>query len=236
MIDLHTLLEDYAPSAHAVTLVQTVPIVLMVGISGAGKDSIKRKLLERGTYKDFVSFTTRSPRKNQGILEQDGVDYHFVTKEKMATLLENGEMIEAKEYSGNVYGTGILDLEQAARQDKIAINDIEVQGVREYKKMASSVKAVFILPPSYDVWRERLTNRYEDGHIEPDELHKRVVTAELELHAALDSSDYVFVVNDNLDEAVQRVDAIAHGDDHGDQAEHGRSVARALLGDLQAVQ
>lgn len=226
------LLANYAPSDSVKKLVQITPLLLLVGISGAGKDSIKKKLLETGRFHDFVSYTTRPPRRNNGILEEDGKDYHFVTHEQMQDLLKNGEMIEAKQYSGNVYGTGASDLQQANNAGKIALNDIEVQGVAEYKAIAPNVKAVFLLPPSFDMWRKRFVARYGDENIDEDDWQKRLSTARTELQHALDAGYYEFVVNDNLDDATAEVIACANGEHDIALQQAGEGIAHKLLAEL----
>lgn len=230
--EFEAILEAYEPSESVKELVRATPILLLVGISGAGKDSINQRLLATGEFHNFVSYTTRAPRRNNGVLEQDGSDYHFVSQEKMEDLLRDGEMIEAKLYSGNIYGTGVKDLREAAAAQKIAVNDVEVQGVAEYKEIAPTVHAVFILPPSYEVWRQRFAARYSGGEIDEDDWQKRLITARTELQTALSAGYYDFVINDDLDVAVQEVVACAKGQHSPAQQQHGKSLAENLIQQL----
>src|SRR6478752_4458581 len=98
---LQTLVDDYRISTETVKLVRSTPILLLVGISGAGKDSIKHKLLDTGKYHHIVSHTTRLPRENGGVMEQDGTEYHFVSKQQVTEMLEHGDFVEAKKYGDN---------------------------------------------------------------------------------------------------------------------------------------
>ena len=224
----------YRPSAETVDLVRRVPLILFVGISGAGKDTIKHRLLATGRYYHYVSHTTRSPRKNHGKLEIDGEDYFFISREQAFTMLQNGEFIEAKEYSGNIYGTSRSGLLEAKRTGKIAINDVEVQGVDEYKHLSPTVIAIFLLPPNYEEWMRRLRSRYTADPT-GDNIHLRVETAVKELKHALGAGYYHFVVNDDLDAAVAACDQIArtHGTLHHVDSQ-AREIAERLLNDIEA--
>lgn len=222
----------YKPSDTTIQLVQQTPILLLVGVSGAGKDTIKHKLLETGEYHHIVSHTTRPPRRNHGILEEDGSDYHFIQLADAEKMLDEGAYVEAKIYSGNVYGTSVAEIEAAHSEGKIAVTDLEVQGVAEYKSMTpDNLHAVFILPPNYAVWQERLKKRYVHG-VDPADIEKRMATAKVELKDALEKDYFRFVINDDLEAAVQAVDQIAHGAPSGKESETARALAQDLLNRL----
>lgn len=225
---IEQLIKDYKPSKDVAELVRSTPVVLLVGITGAGKDTIKHALLRDGAFTNFISYTTRSPRSNQGIMEQDGVEYRFVSKEEMEDLLEKGEMIEAKQFSANVYGTGAADLRAAQSTGKVAVNDIEVQGVREYKEISSNVHAIFILPPSYEEWQVRLSGRYGDTDLESDNMSLRMETAKDELKEALDAGYFTFVINDEVDRVVEEIKDRVNGQQTSQEKEAGRALADKL--------
>jgi len=232
--DLQQLIDSYKMAAATVELVKTTPIVLLVGVSGAGKDTIKHRLLESGQYHHIVSHTTRQPRENAGAMERDGVDYHFISAEQAAEMIKSGAFVEVKHYSGNLYGTSAAELAQAKAEGKIAITDLEVQGVEEYKTIADSVIATFILPPNYQEWQRRLQARYGDKGADPADMQKRMKTAIAELKEALAKPYYHFVVNDNLNEAVTAVDKIAHRKGQFTTVDRSFRVwAEQLLEDLQ---
>lgn len=227
------LLETYKPSAETVRLVQQTPIVVLVGIAGAGKDSIKHKLLETNNYHHIVSHTTRAPRENQGILERDGEAYHFITFNQAAQMLQNGAFVEAKlVHRANIYGTSAVEIQKAHDDQKIAITDIEVQGVAEYKTISSNVIAIFILPPNYEIWQERLLKRYGSA-ADKKEITERMRTAKEELEQALRVDYYHFVVNDDLGQAVEVADKIAHnGDIFNEKDDLVRAQAKKLLASI----
>ena len=223
---IESLLENYQPSQATIDIVRSTTIALLAGISGAGKGAIQEKLMETGDYIKFVSHTTRQPRENNGVMERDGVEYHFISLDTAAAMLQNGEFIEAKYYSGNIYGTTTVELQKAKESGKIALNDIEIQGISEYLTIAPSVKVIFILPPNHNVWLERLIARYE-GEVDMDALRARLDTAKRELETVLGDSRFSFVINDDLGVAVQDTEnAIKHGT-HDDT--NARAIAQEIL-------
>lgn len=227
---LELLLTRYKPSEEAVKIVSKVRTLFLVGISGAGKDTVQRILLESGRYQQIVSHTTRKPRKNDGILEKDGIEYHFISLEQATVMLENHEFIEAKYYSGNLYGTSVEEFKKAQGKNKTAVCDIEIQGVMEYKSFASdAVHPVFLLPPSYNVWQQRWKKRWgEKGNNDSKKL--RMQTAVAEIEHVLSTGYYSIVINDNLDETVKVVDSIAKTGFQDDQLyDIGRKAAEEIL-------
>ncbi len=232
--ELQDLVANYQIGPEAIELVRATPIVLLVGISGAGKDTIKHRLLDMGTYHHIVSHTTRAPRENHGVLEQDGREYHFITKEQAASMLRSGAFVEAKQYSGNIYGTSVAEIQKAHDDGKVAITDLEVQGVAEYERVSPKVITVFILPPNYREWQQRLLARYSEAGPDPADIAKRMQAAITELQDALAQPYYHFVVNEDLDEAVAAVDSIAHHHDEFTQIDKSYRIwAERLLNDLQ---
>ena len=229
-MDLEQLIYNYILPESAAEVIRETKIVLLVGISGAGKDTIKRSLLARAsTYGEIVSHTTRQPRSNEGVFEVDGIDYHFITEEKARHMIEHGEFVEVKSVHGTVYGTSVKDVRVAASRG-IAITDLDVQGVEEYKEVSSDVIAIFVVPPSYETWVSRLRRRYATNEEFHREWPKRRNTAIGELTRALEVPYYHFVINDDLERAVRVADEISHREDiFTRKDDEARLVARDLL-------
>lgn len=206
--------------------------VFLVGVTGAGKDTIMQYLLKNPDYKLIISHTTRSPRKNRGVMEQDGVEYHFINLAESERMIDNGEYVEAKYVHGNVYGTSVKELQQAHSNGKIAIADIEVQGVSEYCKLSDNITPIFILPPSYGEWINRLNKRYGDN-VSMNDIKIRMQTAIDELNEAISKPYFEFVINNDLDQSVAVVDQIAHGSKSKTKNNIAREHAKELLADLQ---
>jgi guanylate kinase len=226
-------LAHYAPSDEVKDLLARTPTILMVGISGAGKNAILNKLfaLYSNEYHYIVSHTTRAPRPNNGVMEQDGIAYHFINLTTAEKMIDARQFIEVNMYSGNIYGTSVTEFEAAASEGKIAISDIEVQGAADYIQLASSIRPVFILPPDYETWQQRFMQRYgrHAADYEQD-LQKRIATAEQEIAFVLSVDYFSFVINADLDAAVKDVHNILK-DSH--QSE-GRRVAEELLKELRS--
>lgn len=228
--NINELLDNYQPTKAAQELVRQTKTVLLVGISGAGKSTTRHHLLALGNYYHIISHTTRLPRSNNGIMEQDGREYHFINLGQAEIMLKNHEFVEAKRYGKNIYGTSVQEFQLAFSKRKIAITDIEVQGVAEYMEFApESTYPIFLLPPSYEIWWQRWQQRYgaEDNS---SELGDRMQTAINEIEHVLKTDYFSIVVNDDLNQAVQLVNRIAKT---GQQtvAEHqaGLITARQIL-------
>lgn len=227
--NLHDAIDTYRVPDSAVEILNNTKIAFIVGVSGAGKNTVLHKLLGTDKYHLIVSHTTRSPRANHGVQEQNGVEYFFINEDKALQMLKNNEFIEAKHYSGNLYGTSVSEIKKAHDEGKIAISDIEVQGVAEYKNVADNVIPIFLLPPDFETWQSRLKFRYGDQPANPEDIKKRMQTAKQELQEALDKDYFEFIVNDDLDRTVQIADEIAHGHLSTRKNQKARELAQELL-------
>ncbi len=234
---IEELIRTYEPSLEVIQIVQNTKIVFLVGISGAGKDTVKKELLKGSDYREIISHTTRAPRANNGVMEQNGVEYHFVSQETAELMLENKDFIEAKLVHGSViYGTSMYDVKRAGDDGKIAITDIDVQGVDEYKELSRDVVAIFLIPPSYDEWQQRLKSRYANAEDFLAEWPRRRKSAIAELERALALPYYHFIINNDLQETVRIADEIARKPDvFHRKDDEARLAARDLLDEISAA-
>lgn len=234
-MDLQQAINQYKPSSEVLELVRHTKVVLLVGIAGAGKDTLKKELLKKADFKDIVSHTTRISRKNSGVEEVDGVDYHFITINTAASMVQSHEFVEVKYVHGTIYGTSAKEVKNAYETGKIAITDLDVQGVDEYKEFSRDVIAIFILPPSFDVWLERLKERYASLAEFNVEWPKRRESAIRELTHALEVPYYHFIINGELARTAQVADEIAHKPDvFHRKDDEARLAARDLLEAIKA--
>lgn len=220
---------SYRPPTDRLQAILDVPLLFVVGISGAGKDTVQQRLLHApdSDYRFIVSHTTREPRKNNGILEQNGVDYHFIDLTTAEKLLDEGEYLETNYYAGNIYGTTIGEIESLKEQHKIGLTDVDVNGVGHYVAFGMNVIPIFLVPPDYATWWERLIKRYE-GSIDTEDLKKRLSTALDELTQAQRNDYFYLVINDDLDVTVSTVDTIAHGSQYEARSERALKLVREL--------
>jgi guanylate kinase len=168
--------------------------------SGAGKTTVAQTLVGDGGECVFsVSATTREPREG----EREGIDYRFVSREEFERLIKEDALLEWAEVHGDLYGTPRANLEQAERDGKLLILDIDVQGARQVRQARPDTVGIFLLPPSFDVLMERLRNR---GSEDAGRVQLRMDTAKAELERVAEF-EYV-VINDRLEDAVSRVQAI----------------------------
>lgn len=223
---LKTKLTSYQPADSVKEQLNKTAILLLVAISGGGKDTIKHRLLETGNYRHIISYTTRQPRTNDGVEEEDGLDYHFINLETARKMVDEGTYIEADIYAGNIYGTGVADIIDAEKEGKIAVTDMTIEGAFHYLRLAPSVKAVFLLPPSYEIWMHRLSKR---GVTQPQDLRQRMQEAAGEIEHAMRADNMYIVVNDDLEDAIQVVDDIAKGKPVEPHYHKAMDIAEQLL-------
>ncbi len=181
---------------------QNGKLVLYSGSSGVGKGTILEKLRELDdNIWVSVSNTTRQPRKG----EQDGVHYHFVTREAFEELISQDGFLEYAEYCGNYYGTPLAQLREKIAEGKTVFLEIEVEGALQVMKKYPEVLSIFIVPPSFEVLEKRLRNR---GTEDEATIEKRLEKAKEEIGCR---GRYRYnVINNDLDTAVREVYDIIH--------------------------
>ena len=169
--------------------------------SGAGKTTIARKLLAHdGEIRMSVSVTTRAPRPG----EVDGQDYIFASKAEFDRMVADEQFLEWATVFGNSYGTPKAQVKAGIREGQDFLFDIDWQGTQQlYQKMETDVVRVFLLPPSIDELRRRLTGRGTDP---AEVIQSRMDRARAEI-SHWDGYDYV-VVNDDIDLCFEKVTQI----------------------------
>jgi guanylate kinase len=175
-------------------------VFVITGPSGVGKGTLIRGLMERLPKLELsVSATTRAPRPG----EQDGVDYHFLSRQDFDRKVDGEEFVEHADYAGRSYGTLRSELEDRVREGVPVVLEIEVQGARQVRAAMPEAVQVFIAPPSLTALRTRLIGRGTD---DAEEVERRLRVAEVELTAQPEFAHVV--VNDRLDEALERLTSV----------------------------
>lgn len=162
--------------------------------SGCGKGTILGEILKDDSFYYSISATTRAPREG----EQDGVNYHFITKEEFEQRIAQGGMLEYAQYCGNYYGTPKKEVEQMRDAGRDVILEIEVEGAMKVRALCPDAVFLFIAPPSVEELRRRLNKR---GTEAAEVIEERVSQASRELSYA-NRYDYI-IVNGKLEKAIQ---------------------------------
>ncbi|KAK3306698.1 P-loop containing nucleoside triphosphate hydrolase protein [Chaetomium strumarium] len=177
------------------------PIVIS-GPSGVGKGTLYNRLFERhpDTFTLSVSHTTRGPRPG----EQDGVHYHFVTKEAFLELKARDGFVESAQFGDNYYGTSKATIEEQTAKGKTVVLDIEVEGVKQIRALGFPARFVFIAPPSEEELERRLRGR---GTENESAIQKRLNQAKVELeYAKVPGVHDKIIVNDDLEKAYKELE------------------------------
>ena len=179
------------------------PLLIVVsGPSGVGKDAALKRMQElRCPFHFLVTNTTRPKRAE----ETDGVDYHFITKERFAEMDQRGDFLERAVVYGFDYGNSRSEVRAALARGQDVIMRIDVQGAATIKRTVPDAIFIMLLPPSIDILEARLRKRRS----EPEEyLQIRLHAARLEM-SEVEKFDYVIVNEDNaLDDTAQLIQAI----------------------------
>ncbi len=168
--------------------------------SGGGKGTLIQRVLEFVPQIGYsVSFTTRAPRVD----EIDGKHYNFVSPAEFENLIASGEFLEHALVHGNYYGTSRRQVERETAEGTDIILEIDVQGAELVKKAAPEAVSVFILPPSFEVLKNRLESRATEGL---DALNLRLSNSRGEVERYTEF-DYV-IINDEVEQAVKELEAV----------------------------
>lgn len=230
--EFQKILDGYTPSDQSAQILKGTKLVLLVGPTAAGRNTLINILLATNRYHFIVSNTTRKPRANNGVMEQDGVEYWFTKEEDFLESLKSGAYLEAAVIHGQqVSGISIKELDTARRSGLVAIDEIEVAGGANICKQKPDALFIFLLPPTFDIWMQRLRGR---GEMPEDEVRRRLQSAQDEIAHALAADFYQFVINNEIHEAAVAVDELANGraPDMVKQ-EMGRNHAEQLAIDIQ---
>ncbi|HAF22808.1 MAG TPA: guanylate kinase [Blastocatellia bacterium] len=172
--------------------------------SGGGKGTLIERVLNKVPNLSYsVSFTTRAPRNG----EIDGREYFFVTTEKFEQMIAANEFLEWAHVHSKLYGTARQQVFLEISEGRDIILEVDVQGAASIRALMADAVSIFILPPSFEILRQRLQSRGTDS---PEELELRLRNAPTEVnHYA--AFQYV-IFNDDADRAAQQMAAIVHAE------------------------
>ena len=180
---------------------KTGNLIVISGPSGAGKDTVVKKLLETNSNIELsVSMTTREPRKG----EKEGVDYFYVSNEEFQKQIDNGNLLEyANVFGSNYYGTPKDKVLNNIKKGKDVILVIDIQGAIQVKEAMPESIFIFIMPPSMKELKKRLIERDTESS---EKILERFKTAYKEINEAT-KYNYV-VINDQVEKAAKKIECI----------------------------
>ncbi len=185
-------------------------LFIIAAPSGGGKTSLVNALLKRDPRLVLsVSHTTRQPRP----AEKDGQHYHFISTAGFKQMAERGDFMEHARVFDHYYGTNSRSVARQLEQNQDVILEIDWQGARQVRTAFPDCCAIFILPPSLEALRERLTGRGQDSAA-VIQRRMRDAQAEISHWAEFDQ----LVVNDDFDAALEELAGIIN--DHRRQQPH----------------
>jgi guanylate kinase len=178
-------------------------LIIVSGPSGAGKSVLASRVLQGMPHLKFsVSYTTRAPRG----AEQNGVEYFFVNREEFQALIQGNDLLEFAEVHGNYYGTSRVFVDELLRQGEDVLLDIDIQGASIVRQKRPDAVGVFILPPSFQILRDRLMRRSLDAGFV---IEQRLKIARREIRHYNDY-DYL-IINEEINSSTLELQSIILG-------------------------
>lgn len=174
-------------------------LIVVSGPSGCGKGTILGSITKKMGISYSVSATTRAMREG----EVDGVNYHYITRERFEQLIAEDKVLEYTSYCGNYYGTLRDEVDSRREQGQDVLLEIEVEGAANVRRLCPDAVSIFIAPPSVKELERRLRKR---GTETEEVIAERVSQAEREIHSALEY-DYI-IINGELEKAVNDVASV----------------------------
>jgi guanylate kinase len=176
-------------------------ILVISGPSGCGKSSLINGVLKE---EDDIYFSLSSTTREIRPGEEEGVNYHYISKEQFEKEIEEGAFLEWAKVHGNYYGTSLKPIYKAIAEDKLVILDIDVQGHAIVKEKFSRIlTSLFVTTPTQQELKQRLEHRGTDS---AETINTRLKNAKTEM-ARIDEYEYL-LINDDFDTALEQFKAI----------------------------
>lgn len=174
----------------------TARLIVISGLSGAGKTTIAHRLLRDPRFARALTATTRAPRGR----ERDGVDYHFLTREAFRAGIERGDFLEHAVVYEDLYGTPRKNVQAILDSGRHCLLVVDVQGAASLRRLGIEATDVFVKAPSLEALEERLRGRGQD---EESEIQARLEAARRELEE--EPHFEVVLVNETVEAAAHKL-------------------------------
>ena len=175
-------------------------VFIVSGPSGSGKDTLLKELFKK---RPEIGFSISSITRDMRVGEVQGEKYNFITKQEFEKMIADDALLEHNVFVGNYYGTPKAPVIKAVSEGRDFVIEVDVNGAAQIRQKMPEVKSIFIMPPSFEELKRRLSGR---GTEEPEVIEKRMQSALGEIARATEY-DYI-VVNDDIDTAVDDIISI----------------------------
>lgn len=189
---------SYRTPGAAVKLIQRYPPLVLAGVTAAGKNTAGRMICRDSSFKRLVTYTTRPSRGS----EQSGTDYWFLSESDLFETIKQRTLIETQVIHDFVYGTPLEGYVEIVKGGQRVLMTIDVNGASLLSSSVGNLRPHFLIPPSYEVWMQRLGSR---DFLSDGERNRRLHSAAEEISTALANSSFIFVVSDDVEQTVREV-------------------------------
>ena len=178
-------------------------VLIVVGPSGVGKDTLMLKLFQKYPNNFQKGFTTTSRPIRPG--EKEGVNYYYVSKEAFLKLKDENGFVETNFYNNNYYGLSKKELEKGKTMEKIMYSIIDINGAYSVHNLKIPANYIAFLPPSFESLKQRLLDR---GTEKKEVIEGRINIAKEEIERIKNTDFFNYkIINDNLEVAFQELDS-----------------------------
>jgi guanylate kinase len=211
MNQLEQSINNYRMPEEARRLILEHPSLNIAGPTGAGKGTMAQYLTQTGNYNPVVSDTTRQPRPFGNGYEVNGVHYWFINEQTALQKLDSGAFVEAKLVHGDtLYGTSIDSYKRVIENGRTPILEIDVKGMEDLMEAAPGFEAILLLPPSFEVWEQRIDGR---GDMDDAQKIRRFGTAVMEYSKPIENRNFYPVINTEVVDTAELIMSGAYRDE-----------------------